>query len=97
MTPEVTVELYPWLSKALGAKSKVILTLGIHKQETVRSLLKRLALKHAGVGAMIYDTAHELIHEGVVIFVNDRSIAKDLQLPLKHGDRVAVTPFYSGG
>jgi molybdopterin converting factor small subunit len=97
MIPEVTVELYPWLSKALGAKSKVVLTLGIRKQETLRTLLERLALKHVGVGAMIYDINHELLHDGVVIFVNDRPIAKDLQLPLKQGDRVAVTPFYSGG
>jgi molybdopterin converting factor small subunit len=97
MTPEVAVEILPWLSKALGERHKVILTERISQAETLRSLLTRLVVKHEGVGAMIYDRTQGILHEGVVIFVNEQPIAHDLSLSLKHGDRVTVTPFYVGG
>ena len=97
MRSEVTVEIYPWLSKALGARHKITLTEQISRQETLRSLLTRLALKYDGIGAMIYDGIHEHLHEGIVIFVNNQVIPHDLTLPLKQGDHIAVTPFYTGG
>jgi molybdopterin converting factor small subunit len=97
MRSDVTVEIYPWLSKALGAQHKVTLTEQISRQETLRSLLDRLALKYDGVGAMIYDGIHERLYEGIVIFVNNKLIPHDLLLPLTQGDHIAVTPFYIGG
>jgi molybdopterin converting factor small subunit len=97
MRSEVSVEIYPWLSKALGARHKVTLTEQISRQETLQSLLARLALKHDGVGAMIYDNTNEHLYEGIVIFVNNKLISHDLLLPLTQGDHIAVTPFYTGG
>jgi molybdopterin converting factor small subunit len=97
MCLEVTVEIYPWLSQAIGVRHKVTLTEQISRQETLRSLLARLALKHDGVNAMIYDGIREHLHEGIVIFVNNQVIPHDLMLPLKQGDHIAVTPFYIGG
>lgn len=97
MTNEIKVEISPWLSKALGKKSKVTLTEKIRKGESLKSLLERIALKHDGFGAMIYDIKRGTVYDTVVIFVNNRPIANDLKLKIKSGDRITVTPFYSGG
>ena len=97
MRSEVAVEIYPWLSNALGVRHKKTLIEQISRQETLRSLLARLALKYDGIGAMIFDTIREQLHEGIVIFVNNHVIPHDLLVPLKHGDQIAVTPFYIGG
>lgn len=46
---------------------------------------------------MIYDANGETFYEAVVVFINDRPIAKDLELKIKDGDTIVVTPYYSGG
>lgn len=97
MTNEVKIEIFPWLSRALGKKSRVTLTEKVRKGENLKSLLERIALKHDGFGSMIYDTKRGNLYDTVVIFVNNQSIAKDLKLKIKNGDRIIITPFYSGG
>ena len=97
MTNEIEVEIFPWLSRALGKESRVILTEKVRKRENLKSLLERIALKHDGFGAMIYDVKRGTVYDMVVIFVNNQPIAKDLKLKIKSGDRITLTPFYSGG
>jgi len=97
MTNEVKIEILPWLSRALGKKSKVTLTERVRKGESLKSLLERIALKHDGFGAMIYDIERGSPYDTVVIFVNNQSISGDLKLKIKNGDRIIITPFYSGG
>ena len=98
MTNEIAVEIFPWLSRALQKESKVILTEKINpKGENLKSLLERIALKHDGFGAMIYGVKHGTVHDAVVIYVNNQPIPKNLKLKIKSGDRIAVTPLYSGG
>jgi hypothetical protein len=75
----------------------VRLTERLSHPEPLRSVLERIALQHDGFGAMIYDVAHHALHEGVVIFVNARAITPDLAMMIRPGDRIAVTPFYTGG
>jgi len=97
MGNEITVEIFPWLSWALGEKNRVILTERVEKGENLKSLLERIAVKHDGFGAMIYDLNLGTVYDKVVIFVNNRSVSKDLKLKINNGDRITVTPFYSGG
>ena len=97
MTPEVTIEIAPWLSQALGKKSKISMTEQIGKGESLKSLLERMAIKHDGFGAMIYCIPRGTIDDAVVIFVNNRPVPPDLNVNIKGGDTIVVTPFYSGG
>lgn len=97
MTTEVTIEIVPWLSQALGKKSKVTVTEQIRKDERLKSLLERMAVKHDGFGAMIYDIPRGTTYNTVVIFVNNRPVTSDLSVKIKGGDTIVVTPFYSGG
>jgi molybdopterin converting factor small subunit len=97
MTPEVTIEIAPWISQALGKKSKVTMTEQIRKDESLKSLLERIAEKHDGFGAMIYCIPRGTIDDAVVIFVNNRPVLPDLNVKIKGGDTIVVTPFYSGG
>ncbi len=97
MTNEVKVEIAPWLSQALGKKSKVTMTEQIRKDESLKSLLERIAVKYDGFGAIIYDIPGGTIYDTVVIFVNNRPVTSDLKVKIKGGDTIVVTPFYSGG
>lgn len=97
MVGEVKIDIYPWLSRALGRESRITLTEKIGEGETLKSLLKRMASRYDGFGAMIYDTKRGATHDTVVVFVNNRSIADDLTLKIEEGDRIIITPFYSGG
>ena len=97
MTNEVTIEIVPWLSQALGKKSKIIMTEQIRKDESLKSLLEKIAIKHDGFGAMIYDISRGTLYDAVVIFVNNRPVTSDLKEKIKGGDTIVVTPFYSGG
>lgn len=98
MTEKIEVEILPWLSRALGKESKLILTEKVNpKGEKLKSLLERIALKHEGFGAVIYDVKRGALQDTVVIFVNNQSTSKDLKLIIKNGDRITLTPFYSGG
>lgn len=97
MTNEVTIEIAPWLSQAFGKKSKVTMTKQIRKDESLKSLLQRIAAKHDGFGAMIYNIPRGTTYNTVVIFVNNRPVTSDLSVKIKSGDTIVVTPFYSGG
>ena len=97
MTNEVTIEIAPWLSQAFGKKSKVTVTQQIRTEESLKSLLERIAVKHDGFGAMIYDIPRGTTYNNVVIFVNNRPVPSDLSVKIKGGDTIVVTPFYSGG
>jgi molybdopterin converting factor small subunit len=97
MREEVTIEITPWLSKAVGKTSKVTLTEPIRKGEQLKAVLERIAGKHEAFGAMIYDVHRGTLYDAVVIFVNNRPIAKDLQYSMQGGDTIVLTPFYSGG
>ena len=97
MALEITIEIAPWLSQALGKKSKILMTEQIRKGESLKSLLERMAVKHDGFGAMIYDIPRGTIDDAVVIFVNNRPVTSDLNVKIKGGDTIIVTPFYSGG
>jgi molybdopterin converting factor small subunit len=98
MTEKIEVEILPWLSRALGKESKLTLTEKANsKGEKLKSLLKRIALKYEGFGAVIYDVKRGVLQDTVVIFVNNKPIAKDLKITVKSGDKITLTPFYSGG
>jgi len=98
MTMGIVIEILPWLSRALGKESRIVFNEPVNpKGETLQSLLRRIALKYDGVEGVIYDLKHGVVHEGVVIFVNNQRIPQDLKLIVKGGDRITVTPFYSGG
>ena len=97
MTNEVTIEIAPWLSQSFGKKSKATITEQIRKDESLKSLLERIAVKHDGFGSMIYGIARGTIYDTVVIFVNNRPVTSDLKVKIKGGDTIIVTPFYSGG
>lgn len=97
MIDEVEIEILPWLSRALGEKSKVTLTEKVRKGENLKSLLEGIALKHDGFGATIYDIERGSLYDTVVIFVNNQATSGDLKLEINNGDRVVITPFYSGG
>jgi len=97
MTNEVKVEISPWLSHALGKKSKITLREKIRNGDSLRSVLERLAVRHEGFGATIYDIQRGTVYDPVVIFVNNRPISRDLKVTIQGGDTIAVTPFYSGG
>ena len=97
MTNEVKIEISPWFSQSFGKKSKVTMTEQIRKDESLKSLLERIAVKHDGFGAMIYDISRGTIYDAVVIFVNNKPVTSDLKIKIKIGDTIVVTPFYSGG
>lgn len=97
MTNEVKIEITPWLSQAFGKKSKITMTEQIRKDESLKSLLERIAVKHYGFGAMIYDMPSGTLYDAVVIFVNNRLVTSDLKVTIKGGDTIVVTPLYSGG
>ncbi len=94
---EVTIEIAPWLSKAFGKKSKVTLREQIRNNEPLKAILERIAAKHEAVGAMIYDVHQGTLYDAVVLFVNNRPVAKDLQHTVQSGDTIVLTPFYAGG
>ncbi len=94
---EVTIEIAPWLSKAFGKKSKVTLREQIRDGEPLKAILERIAAKHEAVGAMIYDAHRGTIYDAVVMFVNNRPVAKDLRHTVQSGDTIVLTPFYAGG
>jgi molybdopterin converting factor small subunit len=96
MTSEVEIEIFPWLSQALGKKSRVVLSEKVNVGENLKTLLERIASEHDGFGAMIYDVKHGTVYDTVVIFVNNLAI-KNLRLKVKGEDRITITPFYSGG
>ena len=68
MTNEVVVEIFPWLSRALQKESKVLLTEKVNpKGEQLKSVLERIAVKHEGFGAMIYDVTQGTVFDNVVL------------------------------
>ena len=97
MTNEVKIEIAPWRSQTLGKKNKITMTEKIRKDESLKSLLERIATQHDGFGSMIYDIARGIIYDTVVIFVNNQPVPSDLKVKIKDGDIIVVTPFYSGG
>jgi len=97
MMNKVEVEVLPWLSRALGKENKVRLTETVGEGETLKTLLEKIALSHEGFQAAIYDAENGALHENVVVFINNRSIRSGLQTKIKVGDRVVITPLYSGG
>lgn len=96
MTNDVQVEVLPWLSRALGKESKVILTESIREGENLKSLFERIASKHDAFGALIYNINCGTVYDGVEIFVNNKSI-KNVNMKIKSGYKITVTPLYYGG
>ena len=97
MMNQMEVEILPWLSRALGKENKVKLAEIVEKEETLKTLLERLALSHEGFGAAIYDAKCGILRENVVVFINDRSLQGGLHTNIHAGDRVVIAPIYSGG
>lgn len=94
---QVEVEVLPWLSRALGKENKVKLTEIVEKEETLKTLLEKIALNHEGFGAVVYNTEDSIIRENVVVFINNRSLQGGLHTKIHSGDRVVIAPIYSGG
>lgn len=73
------------------------LTVLLRKDETLKAVFKRIAKKHDGFGAMIFDPLRGCLYDNVIVFVNNRSTPKNLKIKIKPGDIVAVSPYYLGG
>ena len=98
---EVRVKVLPWFSEILapGQYRSVTLEEDLPAGTSLRSLLARLAARHARFDQAIYDPHRDALHETVVITHNGRLVSPvaSLDLVLQSGDTVALIPAYSGG
>ncbi len=71
----------------------------IEENESLRSLLHRLAGKSPQFLGSIFDTATQTLSDEVAVVINDRMdhFSRGLETHLKDGDRILIFPFLAGG
>jgi molybdopterin converting factor small subunit len=98
---QVQVRILPWFSEILapGQHTTLVLEEELPSGSSVRSLVARLAARHARFGEAIYDPQRDALRETVVVTHNGRLVspAAALDLTLRNADSVALIPAYSGG
>lgn len=97
----VKIEIYPWLSSAFGSKrpERLVLNQEIAEDETMGSLLKRLADAHKEFATLAFDERVGDLSGHVSIIINGRlmELAGGLEAKLKDEDLILLLPAFDGG
>ena len=97
----VRLEYYSWLATELvgGEERGKTLEVPLTEDQTVRSLLERLARESAAFERLVYDLEGRRIREYAALIVNGRAVelAGGLDSRLQDGDQLLLLPGFSGG
>ena len=77
----------------------MVLEEAIGEEESLRSLLRRLAGRTPEVFGSLFDTETQTLSDEVAVVINDRMdhLSRGLETHLKDGDRILIFPYLAGG
>lgn len=97
----VYLEILPGLSRALtpGNQQTARLEVWFRRNDTLGSLLSRLAEEQHPAGIALWDAENKKVRADVQVVFNGRLIASTAagSMVLNGGERIVLVPLYSGG
>jgi len=77
----------------------MVLEEAIEEEESLRSLLRRLAGRSPQLLGSLFDAETQTLSDEVALVINDRMdpLSQGLETHLKDGDRILIFPFLAGG
>ncbi|MFH0769193.1 MAG: MoaD/ThiS family protein [Chloroflexota bacterium] len=98
---KISLEVRPWLSDVLGAKSPepLVMQREVPAGTTIGDVLRKLTAEHQAFGEVLFDSQTRQLRGNICLVINGQLLRPptELDASLKDGDTIMLLPFLDGG